>query len=217
MRCSSRRIRFPLNATMPGMVAKSLFIASFITSVPVFADTLLVGSVYFDSLQTLSEVNKLSAQHDNDGIAKLAENGHIRPQIATDMDIVVLLSGTTPEDPAEFRFLNGPTTYWTLTKNVANLSKPIAVSTPTPGPIAAATPRPTATPTLESAPAPTESPTATSKHYQRQHESNAPFDDDNGRRIWHKVDGKWKWYLDNKHPVPVKKALPAGETPHTNP
>jgi hypothetical protein len=210
-------MKFPLNATMPGMVAKFLFIASFITSVPVFADTLLVGSEYFDSLQTLSEVNKLSAQHDNDGIAKLAENGHIRPQIATDMDIVVLLSGTTPKDPAEFRFLDGPTTYWTLTKNVANLSKPIAVSTPTPGPIAAATPRPTATPTLESAPAPTESPTATSKHYQRQHESNASFDDDNGRRIWHKVDGKWKWYLASKHPVPVKKALPAGETPHTNP
>ena len=217
MRCSNRRMKFPLNATMPGMVAKFLFIASFITSVTVFAETLLVGSVYYDSLQTLTEVNKLSAQHDNDGIAKLAENGHIRPQIATDMDIVVLLSGTTPEDPAEFRFLNGPTTYWTLTKNVANLSKPIAVSTPTPGPIAVATPWPTATPTLESVPAPTESPRATSKHYQRQHESNAPFDDDNGRRIWHKVDGKWKWYLANKHPAAEKKGLPAGETPHTNP
>jgi len=217
MRCSNRRMKFPLNAAMPGMVAKFLFIASFITLVPVFADTLLVGSVYFDSLQTLSEVNKLSAQHDNDGIAKLAENGHIRPQIAAEMDIVVLLSGTTPEDPAEFRFLNGPTTYWTLTKNVANLNKPIAVSTPTPGPIAAATPLPTATPTLESAPAATESPTATSKRYQREQESNAPLDDENGTRIWHKVDGKWKWYRANKHPAPVKKALPAGETPRTNP
>src|ERR1700741_3717141 len=158
MRCSNRRMKFPLNEAMPDMVAKFLFIASLITLAPGFADTLLVGSVYFDSLQTLSEVNKLSAQHDNDGIAKLAENGQIRPQIATDMDIVVLLSGTTPEDPAEFRFLNGPTTYWTLTKNVANLSKPIAFSTPTPNTIEAATPLPTATPTLESAPAPTESP-----------------------------------------------------------
>jgi hypothetical protein len=217
MRCSNRRMKFPLNAAMAGMAAKFLFIASCITTVPVFADTLLTGSVYFDSLQTLSEVNKLTVQHDNDGIAKLAENGHIRPQIATDMDIVVLLSGTVPEDPAEFRFLDGPTTYWTLTKNVANLSKPIAVSTPTPRRIAAATPLPTATPTLKSAPAPTESPTASSKHYQRQHESDAPFDDDNGRRIWHKVDGKWKWYLANKHPAPAKRALPAGETPHTNP
>ena len=208
-------MKVPLNAAKPGMVAKLLFIASFITSVPAFADTLLQGSVYFDSLQTLSEVNKLSAQHDNDGIAKLAENGHIRPQIATDMDIVVLLSGTTPEDPAEFRFLNGPTTYWTLTKNVANLTKPIAVSTPTSEPIAAASPLPTATPTLESET--TESPTETSKHYHRQRESNASSDDDNGRRIWHKVDGKWKWYLANKHPGAAKKALPAGETPHSNP
>ena len=210
-------MKLPLNAAMPGVVAKFLFIASLITSVPVFADTLLTGSVYFDSLQTLSEVNKLTAQHDNDGIAKLAENGHIRPQIATDMDIVVLLSGTIPEDPAEFRFLDGPTTYWTLTKNVANLSKPIAVSTPAPRRIAAATPLPTATPTLESAATPTESPAATPKHHQRQHESDAPFDDDNGRRIWHKVDGKWKWFLASKHPAAAKKALPAGVTPHANP
>src|ERR1700751_6384596 len=150
MRRSNRRMKFPLNAAMPGLVAKFLFIVSFITSVPVFADTLLVGSMYFDSLQTLSEVSKLSAQHDNDGIAKLAENGHIRPQIATDMDVVVLLSGTTPEDPAEFRFLSGPTTYWTLTKNVANLNKPIAVSTPKSEPIAAASLFPTETPTLDS-------------------------------------------------------------------
>ncbi|MBV8214558.1 MAG: hypothetical protein JOZ08_15200 [Verrucomicrobia bacterium] len=210
-------MKFPFNAAMPGMVAKFFFITSFITSAPAFADTLLTGSVYFDSLQTLREVNKLSAQHDNDGIAKLAENGHIRPQIATDMDIVVLLSGTIPEDPAEFRFLDGPTTYWTLTKNVANLSKPIAVSTPTPRRIAAATPLPTATPTLESPPERTESPTATSKHYQRKHESDAPFDDDNGRRIWHKVDGKWKWYLASKHSAAAKKAVPAGDTPQTKP
>jgi hypothetical protein len=217
MHCSNRPKKFPLNGAMLGMVAKVLFIASFLTAVPVFADTLLGGATYFDSLQTLSEVNKLSAQHDDSGIAKLAENGHIRPQIATDMDVVVLLSGTTPEDPVEFRFLDGPTTYWTLTKNVANLSKPLAASTPTPGPIAAATPLPKATPTLESTPEPTESPTAASKHHQRQHESKAPFDDDNGRHVWHKVDGKWRWYLANKHPELEKKAVPAGETSPTNP
>ena len=191
------------------MVATLLFIALFITSAPVFADTLVGGSVYFDSLQTLNEVNKLSAQHDNEGIAKLTENGHVSNQTGADMDIVVLLSGTTPEDPAEFRFLNGPTTYWTLTRNVANLSSPIAVSTPVP--------TPTPTPKPKSTPAPTESPTPTSKHHQRQHDSNAPLDDDNGRRIWHQVDGKWKWYPANKHHVPVRKALPVDEAPHANP
>ncbi len=118
-------MKFSFNEAMRGVVAKFLFIALFITSAPVFADTLVAGSVYFDSVQTLNEVNKLSAQHDNEGIAKLTENGHISKQTGGEMDIVVLLSGSTPDDPAEFRFLNGPTTYWTLTRNVANLTRPI--------------------------------------------------------------------------------------------
>ena len=207
------------------MVAKSLFIALFITSVSAFADTLVVGSVYFDSLQTLNELNKLSAQHDNEAIAKLTENGHVSNQTGADMDIVVLLSGSTPEDPAEFRFLNGPTTYWTLTRNVADLTRPLAVSTPVPTPTSTAKPKSTSVPTesptptakAKSTPVPTESPTPTAKHYQRRHESDAPFDDDNGKRIWHQVDGKWKWYPANKHHVPVKKALPADEAPHASP
>jgi len=196
-------MKFSFNEAMRGVVAQFLFIALFITSAPVFADTLVAGSVYFDSVQTLNEVNKLSAQHDNEGIAKLTENGHISKQTGGEMDIVVLLSGSTPDDPAEFRFLNGPTTYWTLTRNVANLTRPIETSTPVPTATRALEPIPT--------PVPTESPTPTSKHYQRKHESNAPFDDDNGRRIWHQVDGKWKWYPANKHDVPVKKALPVEE------
>ena len=193
------------------VITTSIFVALFITSVPVFADTLVVGSVYFDSEQTLKEVINLSAQHDNEGIAKLIQNGHISDQTREEKDIVVLISGSTPESPAEFRFLNGPTTYWTMTKNVANLAKPI----PTPTPL----PTPTSTPVPTPTPAPTESPTPTptSEHHRRQHESNAPFDDDNGQRIWHQVDGKWKWYPANRHHLPVKKALPADETPLVKP
>jgi hypothetical protein len=183
------------------MIIKSLFITLFITSVPVFADTLVVGSVYFDSVQTLNEVIKLSAQHDNEGIAKLIANGHISNPTGAEMDIVVLISGSTPDSPAEFRFLNGPTTYWALTKNVTDFAKPIPTLTPVP------TPTPT----------PTEAPTPTSKDYQRHHESNAPFDDDNGQRIWHQVDGKWKWYPASKHHVPLKKALPPDEVPLVKP
>jgi len=202
-------MKVSFNEAMRGVVAKFLFIALFITSAPVFADTLVAGSVYFDSVQTLNEVNKLSAQHDNEGIAKLTENGHISKQTGGEMDIVVLLSGSTPDDPAEFRFLNGPTTYWTLTRNVANLTRPIETSTPVPTATRTLEPKPT--------PVPTESPTPTSKHYQRKHKSNAPFDDDNGRRIWHQVDGKWKWYPANKHDVPVKKALPVDGAPKAAP
>jgi hypothetical protein len=200
-------MNFSFNEAMRAMITKSLFVALFMTSAPVFADTLVVGSVYFDSLQTLNEVIKLSAQHDNEGIAKLIANGHVSNQTAAEMDIVALITGSSPEDPAEFRFLNGPTTYWTLTKNVTNFTRPIPTSAPVPTP----------TPTPEPTPVPATSPTPTSKHYQRQHESNGPFDDDNGQRIWHKVDGKWKWYPANKHHVPVKKALPPDEAPLVKP
>jgi hypothetical protein len=191
----ARLTQMKLSLAAMSVITKSLFIALFLTSVPVFADTLVVGSMYFDSEQTLKEVINLSAQHDNEGIAKLIQNGHISDLTREEKDIVVLISGSTPESPGEFRFLNGPTTYWTLTKNVTNFAKPIPTPTPLP------------TPTPESTPLPTESPTPSSKQHNRQNENNAPFDDDNGKRIWHQVDGKWKWYPANKRQVPVKKAF----------
>ena len=184
------------------MTTKSLFIAFLFTSMPVFADTLLVRSVYFDSMQTLNEVVELSAQHDNEGIAKLINSGHISSQTSSDMDIVVLVMGSTPDSPAEFRFLNGPTTYWTLTKNVTDLAKPIATPTPPP---------PLPTPTVEPTPSPAESPAPALKQSHRRQENLSPSDDDNGRRIWHQVDGQWKWYPANRRHVPVKKALPADQ------
>ena len=167
-----RQTKLSLAATL--VIASSSFIALHITSVPVFADTLVLGSMYFDSEQTLREVINLSAHHDNEGIAKLIQNGHISDLTREEKDIVVLMSGSTPDSPAEFRFLSGPTTYWTLARNVATFARPI--STPTP--------------TSESTLIPTESPIPTSKQHSRQNENNAPFDDDNGKRIWHQVDGK---------------------------
>jgi hypothetical protein len=189
------------------MITKSLFIASFFASIPVLADTLLVRSVYFDSMQTLNEVIALSAQHDNEGIAKLINSGHISNRTDAEMDVVVLVIGSTPDSPAEFRFLNGPTTYWTLTKNVTNLAKPIATPTPVP------TPAPLPTPALEPTPLADESPTPALKRHHRKQQDISPLDDDNGQRIWHQVDGKWKWYPANRHHVPVKKASPATEPP----
>ena len=184
-----------LTQTKLSLAATFVIIALFITSTPVFADTLVAGSVYFDSEQTLKEVINLSERHDNEGIAKLIKNGHVSNQTGAQTDITVLISGSTPESPAEFRFLNEPTTYWTLTRNIAHFTRPIATSSPLPTP----------TPTPEPKPLPTKSPTLTSKHYGRQHESNATFDDANGQRIWRQVDGKWKLYPANKHHVAVKK------------
>jgi hypothetical protein len=143
-------------------------------------------------------MSKLLAQHDNDAIAKLINrNGHVRNQTAADTNIIVLATGSTPESPAQFRFVNDTRTYWTLTKYVANVTGAISNSTPAP------------TPT----PVPNESPTT---HHTRLQESNSPFDDDNGQRIWHQVDGKWKWYPASKHHVSVKRALPPDNTSVVN-
>jgi hypothetical protein len=155
------------------------------TSVPVFADTLAVGSMYFDSEQTFQEVINLSVQHDNEGIARLIQNGHISDLTREEKDILVLKNGATPESLAEFRFLTGQTTFWTSTKNIT--AKPV--------------PRPTQTPTPESTPLPAESPIPTSKQHSRQTENNPPFDDDNAKRNSHQVDGKWKRYPAKKHRV----------------
>ncbi len=145
------------------VITRSSFIALFITSEPVYADTLVVGSMYFDSEQTLKEVINLSAQHDNEGIAKLIQDGHISDLTREEKDIVVLISGSTPESPAEFRFLNGPTTFWTLTKNVTTLAKSIPTPTPLPTPL----------PTPELTPLPTEPPTPTSQQHNGKKENNA--------------------------------------------
>jgi hypothetical protein len=172
-------------------------ICFFLLSGSVFADTLVSGSIYFDSQETLKEVVKLSAAKDNESILKLINDGHVSQQTNTDKDIVVLTIGLTSDSPAEFRFVNEPATYWTLTKFV---SKEVAAG-PTPTPTPEQTAAPAATP--EAMATPTEK---TEKRHWRESENNNPLDDDHGRRVWHKVDGRWKWYPVNRKPV--KKALP---------
>jgi len=173
-------------------------IVFFLLSESVFADTLVSGSVYFDSQETLKEVVKLSAAKDNESILKLINDGHVSQQTDTNKDIVVLTIGLTSDSPAEFRFVSEPTTYWTLTKFV---SKEVA-----------AEPAPTPTPEQTAAPAatPEEMATPTEKRHWREPKNNDPLDDDHGRRIWHKVDGRWKWYPVNRKPV--KKALPPDQS-----
>ena len=193
---AARLTQTKLSLAATFVITRSLSIALFMTSAPVFADSLVGGSVYFDSEQTLNEVTQLSAQHDNEGIANLINNGHVSIQAGTETDIAVLISGSTPESPAEFRFLNGPTTYWTLTRNIARFIRPIATSTPVQTP----------TPTTEPKPVPTESPTLISKHDRRKHESNATFDYNNSQRIWHHVDRKGQLHPANEQQVSVRKA-----------
>ena len=168
---------------------KSLLITLLATSVPVFAETLVSGSVYFESQKTLDEVVRLSAAKDNESILKLISSGQVSQPTNTNKDIVVLATGLTPESPAEFRFPGGPTTFWTLTKFVAKEEAVEAAPTPTPEQL----PTPAARPRV------------------REPESNDPTDDDNGRRIWHKVNGRWKWHPANRKPV--NKAPSTEEAP----
>jgi len=185
----------------------------FLLSVPVLADTLVSGSVYFDSQNTLEEVIKLSAAKDNESILKLINSGHVSQQTNTNKDIVILATGQTSESPAEFRFVDEPTTYWTLTKFVNK--EAVVEPTPTPMPEQPATltarPEPMATPIAT----PKRMTTHTEKRHRRVSDSNDPTDDDHGRRIWHKVDGKWKWYPAPRKPV--SKALPPDQAPPAKP
>jgi hypothetical protein len=193
-----------LSPTAPLVTTRSLFLALFITSVSAFADKLVVGSVYFDSEQTLNEVITLSSQHDNEGIAKLIKNGHVSDRTREDRDVVVLTSASRPDSPTEFRFLDGPTTFWTLAKNVTNFPQPLP------------TPLSTPTPPIESAPLPTETLTPSSQQHNRRRGKNVRFNDDSDKRIGHQVDGKWKWYpTSNRHvagwsaaPLRVRAANP---------
>jgi hypothetical protein len=197
------------------MLSKFCLLTLFATSAPLFADTLLSGSVYFDSQKTLEEVVKLSAAKDNEGILKLINSGHVSQQTEATKDIVVLTTGLTSESPAEFRFTRDPTTYWTLTKFVTRE----AVVEPTPTPAPEQSPTPAKTTERASTPAPAETPerasTPARRRHRRESENNNPADDDNGQRIWHKVDGQWKWYP--VHRKPVKKALPPDENPGVPP
>jgi hypothetical protein len=183
-------------------LTRTLFLALLITSAPASAETLVVGSVYFDSEETFNEVISLSLQHDNDGIAKLIENGHISDRTPEDQEIVVLTKASTPDGPTEFRFLNGPTTFWTLANNVTNLPKPLTTTTAAPRstPAPSSTPSPLSTPTPEPKPLLTKNTPPASQQHNRQRVNNARFDDDHDKRIWHQVDGKWKWYpATNRH------------------
>jgi hypothetical protein len=204
--------RFTQVKSLPAAAAfaltRTLFLALLITSAPAFADTLIVGSVYFDSEETFNEVISLSLQHDNEGIAKLIENGHVSDRTQEDLDIVVLTNASTPDSPTEFRFLNGSTTFWTLANNITNLPKPLPTATPAPRstPAPLSTPSPLPTPTPLSTPAPDSTPLATktlppsSQQHNRQRVNNTRLDDDHDKRIWHQVDGKWKWYpVTNRH------------------
>ncbi|MBV8376770.1 MAG: hypothetical protein JO279_07170 [Verrucomicrobia bacterium] len=194
---------------------KTAFLLFLAATGPLLADTLEKGSVYFDSRSTLKEVVDLSAKKDAPGILQLMQSGHVIT-LPAEIDIEVLSSGNDPDSPAEFRFLTGPTTYWTLTKFIAKEpTAPIPGPTPSPSPAVLSTPGPHPTPTPALTP---------SLHHPRPRPGISPDNApgappgrkkiEHGPRVWHLVDGTWKWYYPQnasefrRHHLAVKRAEP---------
>jgi hypothetical protein len=157
-------------------------------------DILLEGAIYCDSPGALSEMVSLARAGDNQGLAKLIDSGHVQPKALKDVPVRVLARGKEPDSPLEFAFVASPATYWTLTRWVTPEPKE-APSSPSSSP--SATPIPASPKTPAKAPQPEPSQEATTP----------PFDDQGGKIIWHKVDGKWKWR-------PRDPAHFKGVTPH---
>jgi len=67
------------------------------------------------------------------------------------------------------------------------------------------------TPKVEAAPEPNAPAPAAIKpnhpHRSKERASDGKLDSDGGRKIWHQVDGQWKWYPANRKPE-VRRAIP---------
>lgn len=113
---------------------RQLLLACTLAAAPALGETLLSGAIYFDSKNTLLEVQDLLKAGDTNGLALLLKGNHISDKVPKDLEVILLLS--TPEGAVEFRFANDPTTYWTYARYItANASKPAANPSPPPLPV----------------------------------------------------------------------------------
>src|SRR5260221_2764045 len=97
-----------------------LFLASALAATPGLSETLLSGATYFDSENTLLEVQQLIKEENQDGLVRLFQGNHISAKLAQNLDIILLRSALDPESPPELRFANNPPTYSTFSKYVSN-------------------------------------------------------------------------------------------------
>jgi hypothetical protein len=116
-----------------------LFLATALAAPPVLGDTLLSGSVYFDSENTLLEVQELLKNKDTEGLVHLFNRNHISDKLPKDLDIVLVRSSAEPNKEVEFHFPNDPTTYWTYRKYVKTEAPEAPKTTPSPSPAATST------------------------------------------------------------------------------
>jgi hypothetical protein len=199
------------------MMLPKLFLLSVGLAAPALGETLLSGAVYFDSRNTLVEVRNLIKAGDTDGLARLFKSNHISEKVASDLEVILLLSES---DGVEFRFANNPTTYWTYPKYLAvEAPKAAAIPSPSLSPGLSSTlpadlpssltsasihlpeplikPIPSPTPPLPSpTPTPTPKPQATPSPTPKPQVVKEE-EEDKGI-VWHTVNGRRKWH-SKKH------------------
>jgi hypothetical protein len=168
--------------------------------------TLLAGSQYYDSFFTLAQVVIMQAAGDKEGLAWQAEHKHAMPAPES-KPIIVIAHGAEPDSPTEFYFVgSGETHLWTFSSNVLmpeQLPKPSASPTPAPSPAAAATtPSPTPMPKPTATPIAAEDAKATKRRHRAKEAGGTPEEE----KVWHQIDGKWKWY-DKRYHVPRAKPV----------
>ena len=114
------------------MIARLLAIIFFLVRSSQGEESLVAGATYYDSENTLLEVQDLARIKDNEGLGRLYSAHHISEAVTKDVPIEILSRGNSPSSPAEFRFLDSPTTYWTQSKFIFTAAQPVSNPSPIP-------------------------------------------------------------------------------------
>jgi hypothetical protein len=156
--------------------------------------TLLKGAIYYDSQVAMKEAIAYALLNDEDSISDMTKIGHISSPTKENQNVVVIVVGAEPDSFAEFTFLNGPTTYWTLTRNLHGGSQQAEQPKTTP------TPSPSPSPSTRQSDREILGLPGESHHHlvsKRKVKPKAEKDEDDGsgrKKIWHMVNGHHKWY-----------------------
>jgi hypothetical protein len=176
--------------------------------------TLLKGAVYYDSGAALREATAYGMLNDRDSISEMEKIGHISAPTKEEVKVVlVTVTGTLPDSPAEFTFPEDPTTYWTLAKNLSLRNPQPAQAEASVSPSPSASPSPAdALSDREILGMPGEekpSPEPNRIHKKRVRPKTEDKEEADGSRfgkkIWHTVDGHRRWYYEKYPPQKAKE------------
>jgi hypothetical protein len=179
--------------------------------------TLLKGAVYYDSGAALREATAYGMLNDRDSISEMEKIGHISAPTKEEIKVVlVTVTGTLPESPAEFTFPEDPTTYWTLAKNLSLRNPQPAQAEASASPSASPSPADALSARAKSdreilgmpgEEKPSSEPDRIDKKRVRPKTEDKEEEDGSrfGKKIWHTVDGHRRWYYKKYPPQKAKE------------